>query len=232
LTDSMFQNEEQQSTEQTTTQETVTQANPAEELLKGIVNENGEQKYQDVDTALKALQASQEHIAKLEAEHVALREQASKAKTAEELLAEVQKTQEVTPSHGEIDTSKLAQLVDERLNALDQANRSRENQDKVVSAMKEVFGDKAGEVFQQKAQDLGLDVGFLESVSAKSPEAALELLGVKNKPQQTHQSQGSVNTETMPTQKPETPPVKNVMFGASRQDWLAEWEACKPSEET
>lgn len=212
---------------------------PVATMLMSIKNENGEPKYKDLNTALQALQASQEYIptlkAQLEAEKAEaqrLRVEAARLSTIEEtVLALTQRQQEPpgTPPVG-LDEGKIAELVNRTLTAKEQQATSAANVQSVVSTLQSVFGTDAEKKFIEKAQEMGMSVQEMNTLAAKSPKAVLSMLGVTGqsapKPN-TSATQGTVNTSAFQP-NPQTfvgRNTKSMMVGATTQDLQMESKA-------
>lgn len=156
-------------------------------LLANVKNENGEQKYKTVEDALKALQHSQSYIPNLKtevdtlkAELAAAREKANKIDELErtlETLTQNNNSQVNTTPQG-LSEEQIAELVVQTLQKTSTAAEKQKNISSVVNTMKEQFGEKAEEVFYNKAQELGLGKDEINQIAAKSPQAAFKLLGL------------------------------------------------------
>lgn len=155
-------------------------------LLSGIRNERGEPKYRSVEDGLKALQHSQEHISNLTRERQqlqdevnALRAKADEIASLKETVARLtQRQPEPAPRENQLDQEVLAQIVDSRLSFRQQEELKASNQRQVASKLSEVFGDKAKEVFYEKASQLDLPGEELEALAARSPKAVLKMFNI------------------------------------------------------
>lgn len=167
-------------------QSTPPQPNPLEDLLKGIVNDKGEQKYASVQDALYALKHSQEYIPKLK------NELSEEQRERERLLAENEKVRELeeavlqlTQRQSEASTNAqtlnpddIAKVVKDQIERDRLEASYRTNQGEVVQNLQRTYGEKAEEVFNAKAQELGISVQEMNALAAKSPKAVLTMLGV------------------------------------------------------
>lgn len=186
-------------------------------------------KYATVEKALEALAPSQSHIATLEAELKELRAKTEGVVSVEQVYATVQELLEkerrpaVTPA---LDEASLAGLLDRTLTAREQAASKQQNVEAVKSALTAKFGDKANEQFKAKAAELGLPIGELNALAAKSPKAVLEYFGVKpgGTPARTS---SSVNTEALSIRQPEAQELKSVMGGGTVKEATALWNELK-----
>ena len=138
-------------------------------------------KYKDYTTALAALAPAQNHIKALEDEMAELKAELEKRKSVsesvEQLMDSTKEQQADQPVPG-LDESTVNKLVDERLTAKSLEETYKANETKVVTALADKFKDKAQEVYNSKAQELGMDVADLNALVRKSPQAALNLFGV------------------------------------------------------
>lgn len=160
---------------------------PLNTLLGSIKNERGEQKYRTVEEALKGLQHAQGYIPELRSELNAFKAQfedvQTKLKKQEEIerlvndVATRQTKVQETPAQA-FDESKLAELVDSRLTANEQARIAHLNQTSVRDSIVKTYGDKAAEIFNAKASDFGMSPEELTALAARSPKAVLSMLGV------------------------------------------------------
>ena len=138
-------------------------------------------KYANEEEADKAIAFKEEHISKIESENAQLREQADKATTLDEVLNRIQDQQtQVQDSYTKTGNEDhqiqdidalVAKALDEKLSAHSAQATAETNSQMVFAQLTERYGEKAGEMFQMKAQELDLD---LDSLAAASPKAVLE----------------------------------------------------------
>lgn len=223
-----------QSTPATPPAEPVTaQPNAYEDLLKGIVNEQGQPKYANVNEALKALQHAQSYIPDIktqltarEQEVLRLQAELEQRQSLEDVVSRLAKpsqpdVRDNQPSTSGLDESAVMKLVQETLDRNTLLQNEAANKAQVEQALKQKYGDKTGDVVKQRAAELGLSPKALGELSSKSPQAVLALFntqGVHN-PQPTR---SSVNIP--PTRQPDTPalerPTKSLLAGASTKDQM------------
>ena len=184
-------------------------------------------KYKSVEDALKSIPHAQAHIAKLEEETRAIREELQKRATTEELLEQMrsesfvkESNQPVTPA---IDPSVIEQIVNNTLQQRSVEAIKKENITKVVSSFTSHFGDvrKGEEAYNKLAQENGLDVGYLNNLAATAPDMVLKLAGLvgKSQPQPVGKTTSTVNTESFNSQT--VPPElssKVPVVGSSTKD--------------
>lgn len=206
-------------------------------MLGSIKNERGEPKYKTLEEALKALGHAQEFIPKLktreeelEQELQTLRAKVAKVDTLEATVLELTqrgtpKAQENQPAAG-LTAEEVAKLVQNTLNETQTKAEQTKNTQTVVSTMKGIFGDKASEVYDAKAKELGISVADLNAMAAKSPQVVLKLMGADNHQQTTRQPAGF---NTMAFQPQVNSNIgrskKTALTGATNQDLQEERKA-------
>lgn len=196
-----------------------------EDLLKDIVNESGQPKYQSVDVALQALKASQEYIPQLrqkesalEAEVRQLREELAKRSSVEEVVERLKQAQaptapQITTVPSGLDENAVLGILAKR----DAETVALANIKSVSDRLTAKYGDKAKEVLQQKITELGISAQSLKELSAQSPAAVFALFGGSGvKP--TSPVSSSYN---LPLEKKEgvlERPTKSLLVGASDKE--------------
>lgn len=150
---------------------------PATDIVAALVGEG--RKYKSVEDLAKAYVNADGFIETLKSENHQLREVATRAKTLDEVFERLQH-QEQTPvdkqvnSEGVIAVSDVAKIVDQTI-AEREATKTREaNLKKADAALKNVFGEKAGETFQ-KAADSPEKKKILMDLAAIDPDAFVAL---------------------------------------------------------
>jgi hypothetical protein len=122
-------------------------------LLGVLVGEG--RKYKDMDALVKGHLHADDHIARLEEENRTLREQGKSAATVEDVLKRLQEAGKsgektlvppVQPA-----TTDIAEIVRKTVTGLETEKVRQGNRARVQAAMKELFGDKAKEVFEKEA---------------------------------------------------------------------------------
>lgn len=156
--------------------------------LKTIVNEDGTQKYKDVDAAITSLSASQEYIKKLEDEARAREEaiqpllvKAAEASALEDIVAKLKNPEPApapqTPASVGLDEASAKQLFNNMLQEQTQSQVMQSNLQSVNDELVGKFGDKAAEVVTAKATELGVTVDDLMEQSRKAPKSVLAYFG-------------------------------------------------------
>lgn len=179
---------------------------PLVNLLAGIKNDRGEQKYKSVEDALNALKHSQDYIPQLSDKLRQQEQELAEAKAAAAKITELERTLQsltqnntppasATPAPAGLSKEEIAELISNTLTTQQKQVVAQENLGKVVSTLTKSFGDKAEEVFYNKAKELGMSVVEINSLAAKSPQAAFKLLGLDSAtPTSTAPNSGSINT--------------------------------------
>lgn len=204
------------------------------DLLSGIRNEKGEQKYKTLKDAIVGLQNAQEYIPDLKQtllnKDIEIEKLRAEAKRVADLEEAVKKLTERRSDEGlppkSISEQDIAELVnrslDSTLSQREMIAAQKQNIKSVVDALQSTFGADAEKKFYDKATELGMTVAEFNALAAKSPKMVLSTLGVQNKQptQPFTPTQGSVNTQgfTPPTDsfvgRNKTP----TLIGATSQD--------------
>lgn len=203
--------------------DTEQKVDPYSEALKMIVDDEGRQKYESVGDGLKALQYSQQHIAKIEAENAEMRGKLENATDIKEALEA-----KASPSNEGLSQEDVANLVAQQLQANEAQKVEKANAVKVRAALEGEFGDEAQARYIEKVSSTGLTVQQMDSLAKSAPDAALKLLGIDSKPSKAPaKTSGGI---VPPAAEPQRGPTKSVMFAASDGDRLAAWRASAPTE--
>lgn len=185
-------------------------------------------KYSDVSKALESIPHAQSHIDRLEEELAQTRAKLESASSVEETLRNFanQKEQE-TPTSQPVDLNKISELVDQRISAQQQEKIQQGNVREVVDALSRQFGnkEKAETAYRTKAQELGVDVSYLNNLAASSPKAVFAIFGSEAKPSSQEFSKSTVNTEAFRSTETQQKPIKSVMHGASTSELVNAWRA-------
>lgn len=201
------------------------------DLLTGIKNSTGEQKYNSVEAALSSVAPAQTHISNIEDENKDLRGQLedirqdlATRKTVEELLQSGTDYTQETQSQG-IDPNQLGDLVGQYVNQIEAKKTFETNAEKFISDLRGKYGESSMDVLNQVSVDSGLSREELLELAAKKPLAARKLAGFDQKQTAPTRTTGSVNTagfQSAPTNG-EIPEFKTALIGATTQDLLAQW---------
>lgn len=196
------------------TPSTPIQSDDLNDLLSQIRNENGEPKYKSVRDALVGLQHSQEFIKTLRTEKSQVEQQLNEVKPVADKVTELERivleltkpsTPVATPTSG-MSEEAIAQLVETTLTKRQQDEVAKQNLTSVIGSVRAEFGDKAEEVFYAKAQEIGLSRADINSLAARTPQAALKLIGVQAKTSTVKPTVSSTNTSSFE-------PAQNTFIG-------------------
>jgi len=180
-------------------------------------------KYGSVEAALKALPHAQKHIATLEAEAQALREQLAKEKALAESMTALNGQRPSAPATPAVADVDIESVIDRKLKQTAEKQLAEANVAEFKAAMAAKFGDKASEVWTAKAKEIGVSTDFLTQLVSKSAVAGKELFGLKETAKPTPPTSGStVNTGALSNAQPATAP-KPVMGGVKTADLVSAW---------
>lgn len=177
-----------------------------------LVGESG--KYKTPDELAKAYIHADTFIEQLKAENAQLRAKTQEAKTLDDVLEQLQQKQQPTAQDtvSGLDVSQVAEIVKQQITGIETAKTRQANLAKADAAMKEKFGEKALEIYNQKAATPELKKIYKE-LAEVDPDQFVALFGVG----QQQAPQGSVDT----------PSVNSAgSLGAPRvKEWSKEWVA-------
>lgn len=195
-------------------------------LLNEIKNDKGEPKYRSVSDALYALKHSQEYIPTLKRDLDEARAAAERVKELERAVEALsRKDDDQAPAAPVLDESKIADIVSRTVSANEAAKTRQRNTEQVVSAVASTFGDKAEQIFYNKAQEMGLSRQEMNDLAARSPQAVFKMLGIEPAKQtDSAPLRTSVNTAGM--EPPTTTYVKrndkSILMGATTRQLMEE----------
>lgn len=211
--------------------------NSLEDKLKLIVNENGEPKYKDVESALEALVHSQQFIQTLKTEKSEVESQFQQAQAELEKRSSVEDTvkklfgdaepqkKEDQPTQGGFDESKIQTLVEQMLEQRESQSQATKNLNQVTDILTQKYGDNVKEIIAQRAKELNTSPAELRNLSSSNPKMALEILGAADVKAKTTPSTGSV---IPPTKRPDdNPPPKfegSLLYGATSAQIKDAWK--------
>ena len=196
---------------------------PLIDLLSGITNEEGDQKYANVASALSSIAPAQEHITTLESDNASLKEQLKMAKAAEELLRKTSETK--SPEKSNLSQEDLVAAISSVLEAKDSAKIKGDNLELVGKAFSDAYGEKAKSELEALATANQVGVEFLKTMAETSPSAVLKLAGLSDAPKiDPQRSSGSVNSDSL---APPSPPKQGdpVMGASSTSELVGAWKA-------
>jgi hypothetical protein len=185
------------------------QVQSAEEYLPLIVDTDGRQKYDSVHKAFEGLANANSYIPQLKNQ---LSEKDAIIAEYERKLAGVDSVDEVVrklsegrepttqepqvepvPTVQGLDAKAAADLFESMLSEREAKSAREQNQNAVIKALQEKFGDKAEEVYRTQADALDMTLEELNSLSGTSPKAVLQTFGTAAPTTSLDVSVGSVN---------------------------------------
>lgn len=197
------------------------------QLLEEITNEQGEPKYSNVEDAIKALKNSQEHISTLEMENHQLREGMQKAKTVDDILGQLDSTRNQSDDNQtSFSMEDIASYIEQTLEQREARLAAQGNLSSVKDRLVSTYGEKADEVYANKAQELGLSTDMLDHLAAISPQAVTAYFDNKSSSNTTTSKNlsGTVNTEAFQKHNESPQAPKSIMYGASTEDMISAWK--------
>lgn len=206
-----------------------------EDLLGMITNEQGEKKYRDVTSALHGLQHSQTFISTLKTENAQLKQELERLNSEVVKIRELEETiRTLTASQAApvqqqqgLDQQSVAELINQTLSQREIEVIRQSNIKKVVSSVQSKFGDKAEQVFYDKAREVGMSAEAINSLAAQSPEAVFRLLGLERNEATTQSFTPPVTQSTntlgyQPQADSFIKPTAGVLLGATTDQLINE----------
>lgn len=171
-----------------------------ESLFNALVGET--QKYKTPDDLAKAYANADQFIETLKEENRKLREQAAQAKTIDDVLERITTQSNApvddNPPDSGITPDVVQQLVEKTLQGREVQKTKTDNLLLADKLMKEKFGEKATEVFKQRANTPEKQRVLME-LAATDPQDFVNIFGVTSNVQTNTMDTGSVNTTSVPS---------------------------------
>jgi hypothetical protein len=213
------------------------QNNQLKNLLEGIKDSDGRQKYDKVEDALVALQNAQNHITTLEEERKndrgvieELKGKDNKVDNLENTLNDLLQKKEPKPAETpppSVKEEDITELVKRTLSERELEAQKQNNVSSVISKLNEKYGDKAADVVSEKATSLGLTPDKIKALAADSPSTVLALFENVT-PKEPRPHTGSVRIDTQSNNEPERPKSeKSLLSGASTKDLVDAFKRSK-----
>ncbi len=230
MTDSLFSQEQttQNAPEQSSVDTVATK-------LFNIKNEKGEPKYDSLEKAIGALEASQQYIPQLKDENERLKREMeqykaelTKRQSVEEVIERFttnRQTQEQTQTSDApkgLDEAAVQEMLQRTLTEREKSAMASQNVSAVRNALVTKYGDKAPEVVAAKAAELGMTMDSINSLAASSPQAVLSWFQASVPNTSAAPVRSTVHVPESQRQDGLKPPTKSlVRGGASTQDAMA-----------
>lgn len=200
--------------------------------LFNIKNEKGEPKYDSLEKAIGALEASQAFIPQLKDENERLKQELeaykaeiSKRQSVEEVIERFTTSrQPQEPAHTSeapkgLDEAAVQEMLQRTLTEREKTALASQNVTAVRNALVTKYGDKAQEVVAAKAAELGMTMDSINSLAASSPQAVLSWFQASTPSSTGAPARSTVNLPEHPEQHGiKKPAVSLVRGGASQQD--------------
>jgi len=186
-------------------------AEPKHDPYLGLVGEG--KKYKTPEDLAKSRLEADQFIDQLKNETAGLREELEKRPSKDEILDIVRSTRnDTTENQGSgLDEETVLNLVDTQVTAIEQRRIAQSNAEKAANKVLELYGDKASEFTQGKANELGVSVDYLLDMASRSPDAFFATVGISGAAPKTNSSnqapQSTVNTEAFDQRQNESAPV-------------------------
>lgn len=205
--------------------------NPFDNLLSDIKNDDGEPKYKDVESALRALNHSQQFIKTLTTEKADVEKTLAEAQMEIDKRSSVEDIVTKLTSSDPNDTKKVDQpqavgldeehvlnLVKKALNDQSSDNQQAQNLNSVVSKLSEAYGDDVKSTIAQVAKDAGTTASGLKELSKTNPTMVLKLFE-KVETQSSSPSNTSLSSPKTVTKANEAPTSeRKIMTGGASND--------------
>lgn len=202
-------------------------SNDFNQMLGMIVNAEGEQKYGNVEDALKGAAHAQTHIAKIESELAELRNANTNSAKLDDVMNALQSQNEPDQSNSDngITMTDIQRVVQESLNNANEETARKTNIANVAGKFKELYGEKASETLYGKAEDLGLNREEINSLISKNPKAALKVLGIEEGQQKQTINTDTSSVNTSGFEQSHEPELKSSMGYLSTKELTDNWKA-------
>lgn len=201
------------------------------DLLGGILNEQGKPKYDSIPKALEGLANAQQYIPELKStlsqkdqEIAALKAELEKRAAVEDVVTRLTANQSQTQGQGQppatsgLDQEAVLNLVRQQLEQSNVEAQAKTNYAQVQQALSQKFGEKARDVIQQKANELGTSPQELGRLASQNPKMVLALFNAEAKPS-VKPTTGSVNIPPYSTQPLELErPTRSLLSGATSKE--------------
>jgi len=156
--------------------------NSTDQLLQAIQNEQGVPKYKDVADALKALKASQDHIARLEEENSGFKTKVTESATLQAVLDALKpQADSGSSTPPALDEATIASLVESVVTKRDSVKQASTNAAAVAGKFVELYGDKGETEFYAQAEAKGLSREWINKLAAENPATVFKVLGITDK---------------------------------------------------
>lgn len=186
-------------------QQDTAEAQTRESLLEALVGEG--KKFATVEDLAKGKAQSDEFIEQLKRENEGLRQDLSKALTAEEILDQIKASQttpspsvtpetesEVTQTGQPLTTEDITKIVEAKVGQKLSETQQANNLSSVHEEARKALGENYTQLLAQRSQEVGIDQQTLTDLAMKNPEGFLNIM-VRHNKEQTNRGSSIPATE-------------------------------------
>ena len=192
------------------------------DLLGGIMNDDGTQKYTNVESALNSINHAQKHISDVESDNAELKDKLIQAEAAQELLRKAMKEQKPDSS---VDQTSMLQAINDVLDLKETAKTKATNLDIVGKVFSDTYGDKAKSELKALAEANGVGIEFIKDLSEKAPQAVLKLAGLTTVgATEIAKTRSTINTDSLEPKQKDLGEAKSIMGNATTPELVSAWK--------
>lgn len=208
-------------------------ATPAFTVPAEVADLIGEgKKYANVEAALASIPNAQAHISTIEGENAEYKNAMMSNDKLDQVLAKLAQptpTPVATPPAEGLSQDDVSIFVQQEIARTEKVNLEKANLTAVESKLRELNGENVGEVFNTKAAEVGMSPAQLTTLAKVSPQAVLALFG-NTKPGAASPTPSSAGVDLSTVGDiGDNVSKKNIMFGASTKEVIAEWKMSAPT---
>ncbi len=229
----LFNEEQKPNTQEAPVETQASKADLFAHQLMEIRNERGEPKYDSLEKALDALKHSQEYIPQLKGEKESLaaeverlRQELAQRSTVEETIAKftTQRTPEAPSTTTEapkaLDEAAVEKMLQRALTEREKSQLAESNISAVTNSLVTKFGDKAKEVMNAKAAELGLPIEEVKRLASTSPSAVLAWFNTSSPAPSSAPVRSTISLPDTPRDEQLKHPGTSLLRGASSKDQI------------
>lgn len=227
----LFNQEQVPTTQEAPVQTVAASADLFAHQLMNIRNERGEPKYDSIEKALDALKHSQEYIPQLKsdaekwkAEYERVQAELAQRASIEDTIAKftTQRTPEAPSTTIEapkaLDEKAVQEMLQRALTEQEKAKLAQSNISAVTNTLTQKFGDKAKEVLNTKAAELGLSMDIVKGLAETSPTAVLAWFNTSSPASSGAPVRSTVQLPSTVRDEQLKRPDKSLLRGATSQE--------------
>ena len=192
------------------------------DLLGGIMNDDGTQKYTNVESALNSINHAQKHISDVESDNAELKDKLIQAEAAQELL---RKTMKESKPDSSMDQTSMLQAINDVLDHKESVAKKTANLNMVGKVFSDTYGDKAKSEMKALADANGVGLEFLQDLSERAPQAVLKLAGLIDAGAiELAKTRSTTITDSLEPKPKELGEAKSIMGNATTKEMVAAWK--------